>query len=232
MTERWRVLDDRWTNPFTGEPERHICKSRADDATVIAVEGPHCDDDARWVAAALNAVDGVPTEVLEAGVVVVPVEELRKRLPALIRATAEMVLSERRKLDNDQLDEELKDLSALSQTTAKMESKLGSFIEWLSRLPQSGAQTEPPSRYTVTLTDEERQIVCEALSVYTDHCAEYEDHPTAAVRETASTKKLKAWAILSRLQQHGGWWETGDQEPRRLREDCYEPGQQMGGGHV
>lgn len=84
------------------------------------------------------------------------------------------------------------------------------------------------SRYTVTLTDEERQIVCEALSVYTDHCAEYEDHPTAG--ETASTKKLKAWAILSRLQQHGGWWETGDQEPRRLREDCYEPGQQIGGG--
>ena len=112
MSERWRVAEEWRRNPFTGAPERFVIRSSADDATVICVEGPNCDEDAHRVAAAMNAMEGIPTETLEAGVVVVPVEEAREyveshRVPPTPEAAENQRRIERAIAATQRLDEHL-----------------------------------------------------------------------------------------------------------------------------
>lgn len=123
----------------------------------------------------------IPTETLESGVVVVPVEEYRYLVGSL-----------------EEYDEAESRMGNYSEERARMIRTAN------ARLRQNGEQIIPTSRLSATLTDEERRIVCEALGYYTDHYSEYEDHPDKATAGKAHDLKLRGWALRDRLQQNGG----------------------------
>ncbi|WP_273380431.1 hypothetical protein [Symbiobacterium thermophilum] len=112
MSERWKLGWLESYNAYTGEPERFVYRPGDDEHTRICVRGENCDEDARRIVASVNACLGTPTETLEAGVVVVPVEVAREyveshRVPPTPNAAENQRRIERAIAATQRLDEHL-----------------------------------------------------------------------------------------------------------------------------
>jgi len=137
------------------------------------------------IAACWNACAGIPTETLEAGVVVVPAEHLPD--PEKLRRIADAI-----------------DRLSPYETDPRGPGDLRRWADNMDAVLQhSAGRTRPAGGCSVTLTDDERQIVCEALQAFAEH-AEWQAGQQCPDAQEWSGAMASARALLARLQRSGG----------------------------